>query len=133
MGTVGYGSVRLGTIGYDWVRLGSVIYSGSVVCVCLGADWAAPRQGNLTLGASSHRGSTMGEPIGQRSMRLNQDNRRRRVSPRDVCSRVWLCFVCSSRSFSTCSAVLTTVCFYDYPLVYIIYLKVSHNLVIYIL
>ena len=25
------------------------------------------------------------------------------------------------------SAVLTTICFYDYPLVYIIYLKVSHN------
>ena len=38
--------------------------------------------------ASSHRGSTMGEPIGRRSMRLNQDKRCRRVSPRDVCTRV---------------------------------------------
>ena len=30
----------------------------------------------------------MGEPIGQRSMRLHQDNRSRGVSPRDVCARV---------------------------------------------
>ena len=33
-------------------------------------------------------------------------------------------FVC------TCSAVLTTISFNDYSLVYTIYLKVSHNLVI---
>ena len=44
--------------------------------------------------------------------------------------RVWSCFVCSSRSFRICSTVLTTICFNDCPLVYIIYLKVSHNLVI---
>ena len=49
------------------------------------------------------------------------------------CSRVLSCFVCSSRSFCTCSAVLTTISFNHYPLVFIIYLKVSHNLVIYTL
>ena len=40
------------------------------------------------LSANSPRGPTMGEPIGQRSMRLNQDKRCRRVSSGDVCARV---------------------------------------------
>ena len=42
------------------------------------------------------------------------------------CSRVWSCFVCSSRSFHTWSTLLTTITFNDYPLVYIIHLKVCY-------
>ena len=37
--------------------------------------WAAPSQGNLTLGDSSHRESTMGEPIVRRSIRPDQEDR----------------------------------------------------------
>ena len=79
---------RFCTFTYGWVRWDTVMYGGSVVCVCSRATWVAPSQGNLSEGTSSHRGLNMGEPIGQRSMRLNQDNRCRRVSPRDVCVRV---------------------------------------------
>ena len=75
-GSVGYGGKRLGSVWYGWVRLSSVRYGSSIVCVV------------LTLGASAHRRLTMGEPIGQRSMRLNQDNRCHGVSPSDVCARV---------------------------------------------
>ena len=33
------------------------------------------------------------------------------------CSRGWSCFICSPQRFRTCSAVVTTICFSDYPLV----------------
>ena len=59
-----------------------------VLFMWAGTAWSAPSQGNLTLGPNSHRGSTMEEPIGWHSMWLNQDNRCRRVLPRDVCVRV---------------------------------------------
>ena len=66
----------MGTMGCGWwVRLRSVMCGGSVVCVCPDAAWAAPSQANLTLGASSHRGLTMGEPIDRCSMWPDQEDR----------------------------------------------------------
>ena len=62
----------MGTVG---IWSGLVVYGSSIVCVCPGAAWAAPSQGNLTLGDSSHRGLTMGKLIGQRSMLPDQEVR----------------------------------------------------------
>ena len=47
----------------------------------LASPGATPSQGNLTLGVSSHRESTMGEPIDRRSVRLHQVCRGRRYLP----------------------------------------------------
>ena len=51
-------------------------FGGLIYAIRIGTDWY------------SRNRPTMGEPIGQRSMRLNQDKRCRGVSPGDVCARV---------------------------------------------